>query len=87
MRLNRRATTWERPTWKFATGKPGEEMFDDSFSLFEFENREDDQQRRKLTPEERRVADHADESCNGSGTAEKAVQAAREGKSPRQKWG
>ena len=51
----RRATTWERPTWKFATGKPGEEMFDDSFSLFEFENREDDQQRRKLTPEERRA--------------------------------
>ena len=45
----RRATTWERPTWKFATGKPGEEMFDDSFSLFEFANREDDQQRRKLT--------------------------------------
>ena len=51
----RRATTWERPTWKFATGKPGEEMFDDSFNLFEFENREDDQQRRKLTPEERRA--------------------------------
>ena len=51
----RRATTWERPTWKFATGKPGEEIFDDSFSLFEFENREDDQQRRKLTPEERRA--------------------------------
>ncbi len=51
----RRATTWERPSWKFATGKPGDEMFDDAFNLFDFENREDGQQRQKLTPEEKRA--------------------------------
>ena len=42
----RRATTWERPSWKFATGKPGDEMFDDAFNLFDFENREEGQQRK-----------------------------------------
>ena len=51
----RRATTWERPSWKFATGKPGDEMFDDAFNLFDFENRKDGQQRQKLTPEEKRA--------------------------------
>ena len=25
----RRATTWERPSWKFATGQPGEDYFED----------------------------------------------------------
>ena len=35
----RRATTWERPSWKFATGKPAEEMFDDPMGLFDFESR------------------------------------------------
>ena len=51
----RRATTWERPSWKFATGKPGDEMFDDAFNLFDFENREDGLQWQKLTPEEKRA--------------------------------
>ena len=51
----RRATTWERPSWKFATGKPGDEMFNDAFNLFDFENREDSQHRQKLTPEEKRA--------------------------------
>ena len=30
----RRATTWERPTWKFGTGKSGYQ-FDDKFQFFE----------------------------------------------------
>ena len=30
-------------------------MFDDAFNLFDFENREDGQQRQKLTPEEKRA--------------------------------
>ena len=51
----RRATTWERPSWKFATGKPGDEMFDDAFNLFDFENRENGQQLQKLTREEKRA--------------------------------
>ena len=51
----RRATTWERPSWKFTTGKPGDEMFDDAFNMFDFENREDGQQRQTLTPEEKRA--------------------------------
>ena len=51
----RRATTWERPSWKFATGKPNNEMFDDTFNLFNFDNREDGQPTQKLTPEEKRA--------------------------------
>jgi len=52
----RRATTWERPSWKFATGKPAEEMFDDTMGLFDFENRGAAAPgRRNLSPEERRA--------------------------------
>ena len=36
----RRATTWERPSWKFATGKPSENSFEDPLGLFDFENRD-----------------------------------------------
>ena len=50
----RRATTWERPSWKFATGKPAEEMFDDPLGLFDPE-RERRANHRTLTPEERRA--------------------------------
>ena len=35
----RRATTWERPSWKFATGQPGEDYFEDPLGLFDFEQR------------------------------------------------
>ena len=51
----RRATTWERPSWKFATGKPAEEMFDDSMRLFDFETRGGAGNGRQLSPEERRA--------------------------------
>ncbi len=51
----RRATTWERPSWKFATGKPSEEMLKDTFNLFDFENRECGQREQTLTPEEKRA--------------------------------
>jgi len=55
----RRATTWERPSWKFATGKPAEEMFDDPMGLFDFENRGTAPGAapggRQLSPEERRA--------------------------------
>ena len=50
----RRATTWERPSWKFATGKPAEEMFDDPLGLFDTD-RERRANHRTLTPEERRA--------------------------------
>ena len=51
----RRATTWERPSWKFATGKPAEEMFDDPMGLFDFENRGATPGGRQISPEERRA--------------------------------
>jgi len=52
----RRATTWERPSWKFATGKPAEEMFEDHTGLFDFESREaGTAQQRQLSPEERQA--------------------------------
>ena len=51
----RRATTWERPSWKFATGKPTEEMFDDPMGLFDFESRGASGTGRQLSPEERRA--------------------------------
>ena len=51
----RRATTWERPSWKFATGKPAEEMFDDPMGLFDFESRGTTNTGRQLSPEERRA--------------------------------
>ena len=49
----RRATTWERPSWKFATGQPSENIFEDPLGLFDFENRDKAKSGRKLTPEER----------------------------------
>ncbi len=52
----RRATTWERPSWKFATGKPAEDMFDDPLGLFDFENRNAAAPGgRQIGPEERRA--------------------------------
>ena len=51
----RRATTWERPSWKFATGKPSENSFDDPLGLFDFENRDADLAARQIPPEERRA--------------------------------
>ena len=52
----RRATTWERPSWKFATGKPAEEMFEDPMGLFDFEARgAAGSTQRQLSPEERRA--------------------------------
>ena len=50
----RRATTWERPSWKFATGKPVEEMFDDPMGVFDFDKSASAEFRgRQLSPEER----------------------------------
>ncbi len=51
----RRATTWERPSWKFATGKASDDVFFDTFNLFDFENRKDDTPAQNLTPEEKRA--------------------------------
>ena len=51
----RRATTWERPSWKFATGKPSENSFEDPLGLFDFDNREAGPAQRQITPEERRA--------------------------------
>ncbi len=51
----RRATTWERPSWKFATGQPTDEMFDDTLGLFDFDNREGGHRRRNISPEEERA--------------------------------
>ena len=51
----RRATTWERPSWKFATGKPAEEMFDDPMGLFDFESRGTAPGGRQISPDERRA--------------------------------
>ena len=49
----RRATTWERPSWKFATGKPSENSFEDPLGLFDFENRDASPAARQVPPEER----------------------------------
>ena len=51
----RKATTWERPSWKFATGKPVEEVFDDPMGIFNFDGREGNGAGRQLSPEERRA--------------------------------
>ena len=51
----RRATTWERPSWKFATGKPSENSFEDPLGLFDFENRDAGPAARQVPPEERRA--------------------------------
>ena len=49
----RRATTWERPSWKFATGKPSENSFEDPLGLFDYENRDASPVARQVPPEER----------------------------------
>ena len=51
----RRATTWERPSWKFATGKPSENSFEDPLGLFDFENRDTSPTARQVPPKERRA--------------------------------
>ena len=51
----RRATTWERPSWKFATGKPSENSFEDPLGLFDFENRDTGPAARQVSPEEKRA--------------------------------
>ncbi|NCW55782.1 MAG: molecular chaperone DnaJ, partial [Rhodobacteraceae bacterium] len=51
----RRATTWERPSWKFATGKPSENSFADPLGLFDFDNRDAGPAARQVPPEERRA--------------------------------
>ena len=51
----RRATTWERPSWKFATGQPSEQAFDDVMELFDFEKRDGTKATRQLTKEERQA--------------------------------
>ena len=49
----RRATTWERPSWKFATGKPSENSFEDPLGLFDYETRDASPVARQVPPEER----------------------------------
>ena len=49
----RRATTWERPSWKFATGQPSENNFEDPLGLFDFEKRNNQKPQQKITPEEK----------------------------------
>ena len=49
----RRATTWERPSWKFATGQPSQHNFEDPLGLFDFEHRDETKSGRNLTSEER----------------------------------
>ena len=49
----RRATTWERPSWKFATGQPSQNDFEDPLGLFDFEQRDNTKAGRKLSSEER----------------------------------
>ena len=52
----RRATTWERPSWKFATGKPVEEIFDDPMGVFDFDKTGNGDTRfRHLSLEERQA--------------------------------
>ena len=51
----RRATTWERPSWKFATGQPSDQVFNDVMGLFDFENRDGTKSTRQLSKEERQA--------------------------------
>lgn len=51
----RRATTWERPSWKFATGQLSDQAFDDVMELFDFEKRDGTKATRQLTKEERQA--------------------------------
>ncbi len=49
----RRATTWERPSWKFATGQLSDGAFSDPMRLFDFEKRDPARPGRTLSEEER----------------------------------
>ncbi|MEK9910771.1 MAG: DnaJ domain-containing protein [Candidatus Puniceispirillum sp.] len=49
----RRATTWERPSWKFATGQLSDGAFTDPLNLFDFDKRDPAKPGRILSPEER----------------------------------
>ena len=51
----RRATTWERPSWKFATGQPSEGHYEDPLGLFDFEQRHKTKLGRHLTTEEQKA--------------------------------
>ena len=51
----RRATTWERPSWKFATGQPSENQFEDPLGLFDFDHRSDKNSAKKLSLPERKA--------------------------------
>lgn len=48
----RRATTWERPSWKFATGQPSKNHFEDPLGLFDFDHRSDANSAKKLSSPE-----------------------------------
>ena len=49
----RRATTWERPSWKFATGQLSDGAFTDPLGLFDFDKRDPSKPGRLLSAEER----------------------------------
>lgn len=51
----RRATTWERPSWKFATGQPASEIFDDTLGLFDFDKKEQERRLPKMSAEEHKA--------------------------------
>lgn len=51
----RRATIWERPSWKFATGQPSDQRLDDVMGLFASENRNGNKVNSTLSKEERQA--------------------------------
>ena len=53
----RRATTWERPSWKFATGQLSDGAFADPLGLFDFDKRDPSKPGRLLSAEERAAWD------------------------------
>jgi len=53
----RRATTWERPSWKFATGQLSDGAFTDPLGLFDFDKRDPSKPGRLLSAEERAAWD------------------------------
>ena len=53
----RRATTWERPSWKFATGQLSDGAFTDPMGLFDFDKRDPSKPGRLLSAEERAAWD------------------------------
>lgn len=53
----RRATTWERPSWKFATGQLSDGAFADPMGLFDFDRRDRSKPGRLLSAEERAAWD------------------------------